>query len=106
MASTRDLRRYPRVASPERTLLAWQAKGKKSVSFVANLSLGGAFIRALEPPPAGAPIQILLDAPIGEIRARALVQRSKPKEGMGVKFIAMRHEDRGRLANWLRMLGT
>jgi len=49
---------------------------------------------------------LLLDAPAGEVRARALVQRSKPKDGMGVKFIAMQHEDRGRLAQWLNALSV
>jgi len=104
MAATKDLRRYPRIAFPKRTLLAWQGAGRKAVSYVANFSLGGLFICALEPPPPGTFIQILLDAPAGEVRARALVQRSNPKQGMGVKFVAMRHEDRGRLSQWLNML--
>lgn len=86
--------------------MAWQAAGKKSVSYVGNLSLGGLYIRALDPPPPGTFIQLLLDVPAGEVRARALVQRSKPRVGMGVKFIAMRHEDRGRLARWLKTLAT
>lgn len=106
MAAANDLRRYPRGPSPKGTLLAWQAAGKKSVSYVGNLGLGGLYIRALEPPPPGAFIQLLLDVPAGEVRARALVQRSKPKEGMGVKFIAMQHEDRGRLSQWLKTLAT
>ncbi len=106
MATTNELRRYPRITSPKGTLLAWQGAGKKSVSYVRNLSLGGLYIRVLEPPPPGTFIQLLLDAPTGEVRARALVQRSNAKEGMGVKFIAMQHEDRGRLARWLRALAT
>jgi PilZ domain-containing protein len=104
MSTHGEHRRYPRAVSPKRTLLAWQAGSKKAVSYVANASLGGLFIRALEPPPTGTAIQMLLDAPVGEVRARALVQWSKPKQGMGVKFIAMRHEDRGRLAQWLKTL--
>lgn len=106
MTTTNDLRHYPRITFPKGTLLAWQASGKKSVSYVGNLGLGGLYIRALEPPPPGTFIQLLLDVPLGEVRARALVQRSKPKGGMGVKFIAMQHEDRGRLARWLNTLAT
>ena len=106
VATTKDLRRYPRITSPKGTLLAWQAAGKKFVSYVGNLSLGGLYIRVLEPPPPGTFIQLLLDVPAGEVRARALVQRSKSKEGMAVKCIAMQHEDRGRLAQWLNTLAT
>ena len=57
-----------------------------------NLGLGGLYIRVSEPPPPGTSIQLLLDVPTGEVRARAIVQRSKPKEGMGVKFVAMRQD--------------
>ena len=71
-----------------------------------NLGLGGLYIRTSEPPPPGTFIQLLLDVPTGEVRARALVQRSTPKEGMGVKFVAMRQEDRARFAQWLKLLST
>ncbi len=105
VATTNDLRCYPRFLSPKGTLLAWQSARKKLVSRVDNLGLGGLYIRTLEPPPPGSFIQLLLDVPAGEVRARALVQRSKPNEGMGVKFIAMQQEDRGRFVRWLKSLG-
>ena len=104
MATTNDLRRYPRLSSPKGTILAWQTAHKRELSRVANLGLGGLYIRAMEPPPPGTFIQLLLDAPTGEVRARAVVQRSKPKEGMGVKFVAMQPEDRARFARWLKCL--
>ena len=85
--------------------MAWQSVSKKLVSRVSNLGLGGLYICTPEPPPPGAFIQLLLDVPAGEVRARALVQRSKPNEGMGVKFIAMQQEDRGRFVRWLKCLG-
>ena len=46
------------------------------------------------------------DAPTGEVRARAAVQRSSPKQGMGVKFVAMEREDRARFAGWLKTLSS
>ncbi len=104
MATTNDFRRYPRLSSPKGTILAWQSASMRHVSRVANLGLGGLYIRAMEPPPPGTSIQLLLDAPTGEVRARAVVQRSKPKEGMGVKFVAMQPEDRARFARWLKCL--
>jgi hypothetical protein len=78
----------------------------KQVSRVKNLGLGGLYIRTPEPPPPGTFIQLLFDVPAGEVRARALVRRSEPKQGMGVKFIAMQPEDRGRFARWLKTLSS
>lgn len=99
-----DLRRYPRISSPKGTILAWRCASMRRVSYVANLGLGGLYIRATEPPPPGTNIQLLLDVPTGEVRARAVVQRSIPKVGMGVKFVAMQQEDRARFAGWLNSL--
>ena len=73
---------------------------------MANLSLGGLGIHTTEPPPAGTFIQLLLDAPVGQIRARAMVQWSEPQNGMGVKLVAMEQEDHARLANWLKRLSS
>jgi hypothetical protein len=74
------------------------------VSLVENFGLGGLFIRTPDPPAAGTLIQVLLDAPTGEVRARAVVQRTSPRAGMGVKFVAMEQEHRARFAGWLRSL--
>jgi len=106
MATTNDLRRYPRLSSPNSTILAWQTASLRHVSHVINLGLGGLYIRTTDPPPPGTFIQLLLDVPAGEVRARAVVQRSKSKEGMGVKFVAMQQEDRGRFAQWLKRLSS
>jgi hypothetical protein len=73
---------------------------------VANFALGGLFIRVEEPLPLDTNIQLLLDAPEGEIRARAVVRRSTPNEGMGVKIVAMQQEDRARLMRWLDNLSV
>jgi len=106
VATTNDFRRYPRLSSPKGIILAWQCASKRDVSRVANLGLGGLYIRITDPPPTGAYIQLLLDAPIGQVRARALVQRSRPKEGMGVKSVAMQQEARARLAGYLKGLAS
>jgi hypothetical protein len=49
---------------------------------------------------------LLLDVPAGEVRARAVVQRSKPREGMGVKFVGMQQEDRARFFRWVKHLSS
>ena len=102
--TTDDRRRYPRLPCPKGTFLAWQTVNKKLVSPIENLGLGGLYIRTLDPPPPGAFIQVLFDVPTGEVRARALVQRIKPKHGMAVKFIAMDYTHRGRFSNWIKSL--
>jgi hypothetical protein len=106
VATMNDLRRYPRVPSPKGTILAWQSASSRQVSRLANLSLFGLYIRTTEPPPTGTVIQLLLNVPAGEVRARAVVQRSEPKRGMGVKLVAMRQEDRARFTGWLRRLSS
>ena len=106
MAIANDHRRYARVSSPRGMILAWQAGSKRQVSRVDNLGLGGVYIRTSEPAAAGAFIQLLLDVPSGEVRARAVVQRSEPKEGMGVKFVGMQQEHRARFARWLKHLSS
>ena len=101
-----ERRVYPRFAAPKGTIVAWHRFNKRAVSIVDNLGLGGLFIRTPDPPPVGTFIQLLIDAPTGEVRARAAVQRSSPKQGMGVKFIAMEHEHRARFAGWLKTLAS
>ncbi len=102
--SVSDLRRYPRFNSPKPTFSAWQSANQRPVSRVESLGLGGLFIRTPEPPPLGTLIQPLLDTSKGEIRARAEVKNTRPKEGMGVRIVAMEQEDRARLARLLRRL--
>src|SRR5262249_51828406 len=97
-----EARHHSRVVCPKGTLSAWQGGGRKLVSFVGNLSLGGVYLRTPDPAPPGTALQILLDLPAGQVRARGLVEWKAEKRGMGIKFIAMQHEDRGRLSRWLK----
>lgn len=106
LAQEGERRVYPRLPAPKGTIVAWQSSTKRLVSAVDNFGLGGLYIRTPEPPATGTFIQLLLDAPTGEVRARAAVQRSRPQEGMGVKFVAMEQEDRARFAGWLKTLSS
>jgi len=94
------------MSSPKGTILAWRSGSIRQVSRLANLSLGGLCIRTTQPPPAGSLIQLLLEAPTGQIRARAMVQWSEPQQGMGVKLVAMEQEDHARFTNWLHRLSS
>ena len=107
VASEKELRRHhSRVNSPKDTFLAWQYGSKRFVSRLENLGLGGLFIRTPESSPHGTFIQLLLDTPLGEIRAHAVVQNVKPNEGIGVKIVGMQQEDRARFARWLKNLSS
>ena len=106
MATANEFRRYPRLACPKGTILAWQTAHTRVVSAVDNVGRGGLYILTPKPPAPGTFIQLLLDVPAGEVRATAIVQRSEPKEGMGVKFVAMEQEDRVRFSRWLKRLSS
>jgi hypothetical protein len=104
LSSSPDRRRYPRVPPPAGTVVAWRTTHLSLVSKVENFGLGGLYIRTVNPPGAGTFIQILLDTPTGEVRARAVVQRTIPNRGMGVKFVAMDQLHRVRFAGWLNSI--
>jgi c-di-GMP-binding flagellar brake protein YcgR len=89
-------RRYVRVKSPH-ILVAWQPASTRNVSRLETLGLGGMFVLTKHAPPLRSMLQLLLDLPIGEVRARAVVRRVNPLKGMALEFVAMSQEDRARL---------
>jgi hypothetical protein len=91
-----EQRRYPRVTAPKTLMVAWQAGTRRTVSYLDSLGLGGLFVLTRHPPPVRSMVKILLDLPLGEVRARAVVRRVMPR-GMGIEFVAMTQEDRARL---------
>jgi len=92
-----DQRRYPRVRPPRSVVAAWQAGTLRGVSFVESLAIGGLFVRTKEAIPLRCLVQILLDLPVGQVRARAIVRRVREGRGVAVQFIAMDPTDRARL---------
>ena len=100
MADT-ELRRYPRAVPPKSLLVAWQSGTRRAVSYLESIALGGLFVVTRNPAPIRSVVQVLLDLPLGEFRARAVVRRVQPAKGMAVEFIAMTHEDRARLTKAL-----
>jgi PilZ domain len=105
---TQDLhtvkRRFARVALPKGMLVAWQHSGRRTLSRVSTLGLGGLFISTPDPPPVGSVVKVVFDVPGGEVRARAMVKNIKPDKGMAIAFIEMAHADRARLDQLLKKL--
>jgi putative N-acetylmannosamine-6-phosphate epimerase len=99
-----DQRKYPRVKPPKSVVAAWQAGTQRGVSFVDNLAVGGLFVRTKERLPMRCLVQVLLDLPVGQVRARAIVRRIREGHGVGVQFIAMDPTDRARLFQQINTL--
>jgi hypothetical protein len=99
-----DQRRYPRVKPPNSVVAAWQAGTQRGVSVVESLAVGGLFIRTKQPLPLRCLVQILLDLPVGQVRARAIVRRVIDGRGIAVEFMAMDPTDRARLLQQMNAL--
>lgn len=97
-------RRYQRIDLPKGMLVAWEASGKRIVSRVATLGLGGLFISTPVPPPVGEVLRLIFQVPDGEVRARAVVRDCRPGRGMGVAFTWMNQEARAKLHQLLKRL--
>jgi hypothetical protein len=104
MSISKKVRRYPRVFLPKGAMVAWEHSGRRNVSSISVLALGGLFISTPEPPPAGDSIKLIFDVPGGDVRARALVRDSQPGKGMGIEFTAMGHDARARLHRLMKLL--
>jgi hypothetical protein len=51
-------------------------------------------------------LQLMFNAPQGQVRVRAVVRNVKAGEGMGVAIVSMEQEDRGRVDQWLKQLAA
>jgi len=85
-------------------LVAWQGGGKRDVSGAETLSMGGVYLYTAEPLPPGTILQLIFDAPSGEVRARATVRHGRKGRGMGVQFVHMHSADRARLHLFVQQL--
>ncbi len=101
-----ERRRYPRTNAPGNTLVGWQTGSNNGVSRLETIALGGLFIRTNEPLASQSMVRLLVAAPTGDVRARAIVRRVVAKKGMGLEFVAMTQEDRARLGQYLRRLAA
>lgn len=102
--TTAPKRRYERVHLPKGPQVAWQGGGKRMISSVHSLGLGGLFIATDNPPEPGTSLKLIFEVPDGNVQAMAIVRSVEPGKGMGVQFSRMSTEDRARLDKLLRRL--
>jgi curved DNA-binding protein CbpA len=84
-------------------IVAWRSGSQQGVCKMGTMALGGIFLNTAKPPSVGAVLDLIFDVSTGtHVRARAMVRTSMPGQGMGVKFVHMRGEDRSRLNQFLK----
>ena len=87
-----------RVPTPQHVWVYFRCNGRDDVARVRDLSVGGAFIEAKKPPrDIGAMTNLHFLVQEGQIRADATVRHAADGQGMGLKFTAVREEDRSKL---------
>ena len=92
-----EKRSFPRVTLPRGMSITWKGSGDPMVSRVETISSGGLSIAALEVPPVGELIEVRFEVPNGEVGARAIVRHSQPGQRMGIQFLHLAPDSRGRL---------
>ena len=102
----KDLRNYPRIFAPKELVVVWRSGVHCGASSLGTVGLGGVFLKTPKPPAAGSTVELVIQVSPGtpgtDVRARAVVYNVKPGEGMGVKFVQMRGDDRLRLNQFLQ----
>ena len=100
---TGDRRKFPRV--PLSVKVTNLATGVFQYYHCANISVGGMFLKANEPPALGTRLRIKFGMPEREIEAEAEVVRHQEAEvfpaGMGIKFVRLAEADRRAIAEYV-----
>ena len=82
----------------------WCSAGDEDVAPVRNLSLGGLFIETATCKVPGSKAKLHFLVQEGQIRADAVVRHAGHGRGLGLRFTAVLHEDRLRLAELMKRL--
>lgn len=99
-----EKRRSPRISLPQGMTISWEAPYRRDISRVSSMSLGGLFIDAEDPAPAGQTLRVQFDIPSGPVVAKAVVRRSVKGKGMGVEFTELPEAQRQALNHLLQQL--
>ena len=86
-----------RVETPQHVWVFWRCDGRDDVARVRDLSVGGVFIETPKPKEIGVATNLHFLVQEGQIRADAMVRHAVDGRGLGLKFTAVREEDRPKL---------
>ncbi len=95
---------YSRVEAREAVYVYWRSPGYEDIAPVRNLSMGGLFIETNVPKAPGISTNLHFLVQEGQIRADAVIRHARPGRGLGLRFTAVRNEDRQRLAELMKRL--
>jgi hypothetical protein len=84
----------------------WLCQERANISRVWDISVGGLLLETSAVWPVGSSAQLEFLVREGQIRAAAIVRRIEPGRGLGLKFVALRDEDRPRLIALMHRLRT
>ena len=93
-----------RIGTTGAVYVCWGSDGYDDTSQVLDLSSGGLFLLTQESRAVGVKAGLHFLVEEGQIRAEAVVRHVKPGRGLGLKFTAVREEDRCRLADLMKRL--
>jgi hypothetical protein len=95
---------YSRVEARGGVYVYWRSSGYEDIAPIRNLSIGGLFIETKVPKISGIEAKLHFLVQEGQIRAEAVVRHAKPGRGLGLRFTAIRSEDRQRLTELMKRL--
>src|ERR1700693_3503896 len=93
-----------RIGTAGAVYVCWGSDAYDDTSQVRDLSSGGLFVLTQQTQAVGAKSNLHFLFEEGQIRAEAVVRHVKPGRGLGLKFTAVREEDRQRLAGLMKRL--
>lgn len=94
----------PRVDADDGVYVFWYCNGQGDLSHVRNLNLGGIFIETPVREDWAATVELHFLVSEGQIRAKAAVRHAEPGHGLGLKFLALNHQDRLHFGALMRRL--
>jgi len=93
-----------RIGTAGAVYVCWGSDAYDDTSQVRDLGSGGLFVLTQASKAVGAKTNLDFLVEEGQIRAEAVVRHVKPGRGLGLKFTAVREEDRCRLADLMKRL--
>jgi hypothetical protein len=95
---SRTRRFNSRIETSDGVWVYWYCSGRAETSRVENVGLGGVFVTTATARPVGASAEMHFLVREGPIRTQAVVRHVDKGHGIGLKFTAVKDEDRPRLA--------